>query len=267
VSRRVPEHRYDVYVLSDHGQAHCTPFQALTGGRPLEQLLFDEFFDPAGVRQATPGTPRGRNRASGIKAVRSHRGLGLFQRFVNYLDEDFDARIDRAPETHERRDVRVVSAGPNAFVYFVDVSEPLSIEAIDEREPGLVDALSHCPGIGFVLVRGARGPVCVFRGKRYRLDDEPGPFAGREDLDVVLAGLRDLMAMRTAGDLVLYGHDSTHGNVSYVPEIGAHAGPSAEELHTFIVAPAGAELPARITHPLQLYDVFVRYQRAAARAA
>jgi hypothetical protein len=107
----------------------------------------------------------------------------------------------------------------------------------------------------------------VFRGKRYRLDDEPGPFAGREDLDVVLAGLRDLMAMRTAGDLVLYGHDSTHGNVSYVPEIGAHAGPSAEELHTFIVAPAGAELPARITHPLQLYDVFVRYQRAAARAA
>src|SRR5438034_1744524 len=26
VLRRVPEHRYDLYVLSDHGQAQCTPY-------------------------------------------------------------------------------------------------------------------------------------------------------------------------------------------------------------------------------------------------
>ena len=57
------------------------------------------------------------------------------------------------------------------------------------------------------------------------------------------------------------------GTISYIPEIGAHAGPSAEELHTFIVAPIDVELPARITHPLQLYDVFVRYQPASVRAA
>jgi hypothetical protein len=69
------------------------------------------------------------------------------------------------------------------------------------------------------------------------------------------------MAMRTAGDLVIYGHEAMEGNVSYIPEIGAHAGPSHDELHTFIVAPAGAELPSPLIHPLQLYDVFIRYQR------
>jgi hypothetical protein len=219
------------------------------------------------VREVSPGTPRGRNLASGIKAMRSHRGNGLFQRFVNYLDEDFGSTIDRAPETHERDDVRVVSAGPNAFVYFVDTAEPLAIEAIDERHPGLVDALSRFPGIGFVLVRSAHGAMCVFRGKRYRLADEPGPFAGRDDLDVVVSGVSDLMAMRTAGDLVIYGHDSPDGNISYIPEIGAHAGPSVDELHTFIVAPSDVALPERITHPLQLYDVFIRYQRSPVRAA
>ena len=196
VCRRVPEYAYDVYVLSDHGQTHCVPFQTLSGGRPLERLLFEEFFDPAGAREVSPGKPHGRNLASGIKAFRSHRGVGLFQRFVNYLDEDFGSTIDRAPETCERENIRVVSAGPNAFVYFVDTPEPLPIEAIDARHPELVDALSRCPGIGFILVRSARGPLCVFRGKRYRLADEPGPFAGRGDLDVVIDGIDDLMAMQ-----------------------------------------------------------------------
>ena len=267
VCRRVPEHGYDLYVLSDHGQAHCVPYQALTGGRPLEDVLFAEFFDPAGVREVSPGRPRGRDLASGIKAIRSHRGNGLFQRFVNYLDEDFGTRIDRAPETLEREGVRVVSAGPNAFVYFVDTEEPLHLEQIDARHPHLAGDISRLPGIGFVLVRGADGPVCVYRGKRCRLRDDPGPFTGREDLDVVCTGIEDLMAMRTAGDLVIYGLDAAEGNVSYIAEIGAHAGPSHEELHTFLIAPVDVALPAVLTHPIQLYDVFMRYQASDSPAA
>jgi hypothetical protein len=112
-----------------------------------------------------------------------------------------------------------------------------------------------------VLVRGPRGPVCVFRGKRYVLAEEAGPFAGRDDLDVVRAGIADLMEMPRAGDLVIYGHNAPDGNVSYIAEIGAHAGPSHDELHTFIVAPNDVTLPQPLRHPIQLYDVFVRYQR------
>ncbi len=215
----------------------------------------------------SPGRPRGRQLASGIKAMRSHRGNGLFQRFVNYLDEDFGSMIERTPESNERAGVRVISAGPNAFVYFVDTPEPLTIEDIDARQPGLVDQLARTEGIGFVLARGARGPVCVFRGKRYLLADDPGPFAGRDDLDVVRQGIGDLMAMRTAGDLVIYGHDAPNGNVSYVAEIGAHAGPSHDELHTFVVAPSHATLPTPLRHPIELYDVFMRYQHPARGAA
>ncbi|HYE90851.1 MAG TPA: alkaline phosphatase family protein [Terriglobales bacterium] len=267
VCRRVPEHAYDVYVLSDHGQAHCTPFHTLSGGRPLEKLLFDEFFSDAGEQEVSPGRPRGRHLSSGIKAVRSHRGNGLFQRFMNYLDEDFGSTIESAPESAERHGIRVISAGPNAFVYFVDTPEPLTTVAIDARYPDLIEELSRHRGIGFVLARGPRGPICGFRGKRYDLRDEPGPFAGRDDLPIVLDGLRDLMAMRTAGDLVIYGQEATDGDVSYIAEVGAHAGPSHDELHTFIVAPRGAALPSPIRHPLQLYDVFIRYQQTLDAAA
>ena len=181
----------------------------------------------------------------------------MWQRFVNYLESDFPRLMGEIREARERDGVRVVVAGPNAFVYFLHTDEPLPIEAIDQRASTLVDDISRAKGIGFLLARSADGPVCIWRGKRYRLSaDEPGPFAGRDDLPLVLEGIRDLMAMRSAGDLVIYGNQSPDGNVSYIPELGAHAGPAAEELQTFIVLPPRTRLPVPITHPTQLYEYF-----------
>jgi len=68
--------------------------------------------------------------------------------------------------------------------------------------------------------------------------------------------------MPSAGDLVIYGHDSPDGTITYIPEAGAHAGPSPDELHTFVVAPPGVALPSSITHPIQLYSHFMTYQEA-----
>jgi hypothetical protein len=113
-----------------------------------------------------------------------------------------------------------------------------------------------------VLARSARGPVCIWRGKRYTLAElDQGPFAGRPDVDRVGEGIRDLMAMRCAGDLVLYGHGSPDGDVSFIGEQGGHAGPSTDEMQTFIVYPAHVAMSLPILHPVQLYDHFIGYRR------
>ena len=75
------------------------------------------------------------------------------------------------------------------------------------------------------------------------------------------------MAIPSAGDLVLYGNGAPEGDVSFIPEHGAHSGPSVDELHTFIVHPARVPLPEPLVHPVQLYDVFIRYQHEAERVA
>jgi hypothetical protein len=77
---------------------------------------------------------------------------------------------------------------------------------------------------------------------------------------LVVQGIADLMRMPSAGDLVIYGIDAPQGHVSFIAELGAHAGPSPDELHTFILHPTQVILPAPITHPVQLYDHFIRYQ-------
>jgi len=261
VVRRVPGHRYEMYVLSDHGQAHCRPYQTVSGGQPIERVFFQTFFRPAGLHEVSPSAPHGRRLAAGIRAFRSHRAPGAVQRFMNYLERDFPRLMGELPESHERDGVRVIGAGPNAFVYFLDRPDPLTIEDVDGRYPGLADEVARSRGVGFVLARSRGGrPLCLWRGKRYPVDGEAvGPFVGRADWPLVAAGIRDLMAMRCAGDLVIYGHDSPDGTVSYVAEVGAHAGPAPEEMECFVVCPPGVTLPEPITHPTQLYPHFAAY--------
>ncbi len=267
VIRRVPEHRYDLYVLSDHGQARTIGYQTITG-KAIERQLFDDVFDPGGQGRVGVATPWGRRVLAAIDVLRSQRSHGLFQRFLAYLERDFVARLGDLRETHERNGVRVVSAGPNAFVYFVDEPEPLTLERIEARYPAIAETLSRSAGIGLVLARSASGPVCAWRGKRYSLEDlGEGPFADRADLDVVRADLSALMAMPSAGDLVLYGTSAAEGDVSFITEPGAHAGPSTEEMQTFIVFPSRVTLSLPIDHPVQLYDHFVRYRARASGVA
>jgi hypothetical protein len=256
VLQRVPEHRYDLYILADHGQAGCTPYRDLCDGRRLERWIFDAFLKPAQDQPPERHAPNGLIR--GIRA-RRRGSTAMLQKFLNYVEEDFLRHED--PEAYERDGVRVISAGPNAFFYVVDATEPLDIDGIEVRFPGLPQAISRSPGVGFVLARSAAGPLCFWRGEQYRLSArEPGPFKGRDDLDLVVDSIAGLMRMPSAGDLVIYGTGLAERQVSFIPEHGAHAGPSHDEMHTFIVRGADVTLPLPINHPAQLYDHFMRYQ-------
>jgi hypothetical protein len=258
VMRRVPEHRYDAYILADHGQTACTAYPELTKGHRLERWIFDAFLHPAGANQ--PDAPQSGLRA-GIRARRNET-VGLFQLFMNYLDEDYFRRAD--PEAYEQGGVRAIAAGPNAFLYVLDSQAPLDAAALERRFPGLPEKLSRSPGIGFVLARSENGnaPICFWRGSRCELSaSQPGPFAGRPDTALVIKGIDGLMKMPSAGDLVIYGTDAPSGTVSFIREHGTHAGPSATEMETFILRPSSVTLPPDITHPVQLYEHFIRYQQ------
>lgn len=258
VMRRVPEHRYDAYILADHGQAACIPYSDLSRGKRLERWIFDQFLNPE--RAGDPDAARV-GLWQGLRE-RQAETRGMIQQFMNYLDEDYLRRPD--PEAHEQDGVRAISAGPNAFLYVKDAKEPLDAAAVEERFPGLATRLSRSAGIGLVLARSENGksPLCWWQGQRCELSlSEPGPFADREDVALVMEGIENLMKMRSAGDLVIYGTDSPDGYVSFICEHGAHAGPAASEMHTFIIRPAKVTLPLPISHPVQLYDHFIRYQQ------
>lgn len=260
ILRRLPEWGYDLYVLSDHGQAATRPFAGVSGGISLGAVVRAELGErEAGAGRA--GRDPARLRAQ-LLSYRRARSRGLLQRFLAYLERDFPRWLGQDGGPAALPGVRVVEAGPNAFVYFTDSVEPLAAEEIERRYPGAAAALSRHAGIGLVLARSGGDPVCWHRGERISLGaaSRGGPFADREDREVVATGLRELMDMPSAGDLVLYGIGAPGGDVSFLDERGAHAGPSPAELHTFIFHPPSVRLPAApLTHPAQLYPHFSAY--------
>jgi Type I phosphodiesterase / nucleotide pyrophosphatase len=252
IVRRLPELRYDLYVCSDHGQASTRPFGETSGGRSIDEVvraILAERSVRGEARLASASRP----------AVAAHDGpareKGLRQRFFNHAGWPGFSEVPR-------NGTRVIAAGPNAFVYFLDSPEPLLSDEIERRYPGVFAELSAHPGIGLVLVRSSAGASCWWRGRQISLegDGADGPFAARADRDLVLSGLRDLMGMPSAGDIVLYGIGAPQGDVSFIPERGAHAGPSASEMRTFILyPPSAAPFAAPLTHPVQLYRHFAAY--------
>jgi len=269
IVRRLPECGYDLYVLSDHGQTPTRPFDGVSGGLSIEGTVLGALAEARGqAMEAPPGLVQPRRRTGRLRGLGRVGVPGFFQRFLTYLERDFPALLMNGDEPARFEGVRVVVAGPNAFVYFTHSPAPLDAERIEQRYPGAAAALSRHPGIGFILARSSTGPVCWYRGRQVAL--APGsldtPFDNRPDREVVLTGLRELMAMPSAGDLVLYGIGAPGGDVSFLPEVGAHAGPSEAELHTFLLYPPDVELPgAPLTHPIQLYPHFAAYAEPAAR--
>jgi hypothetical protein len=269
IVRRLPEWGYDLYVLSDHGQTPTRLFDQVSGGTTIYATVLATLASSA----TSAGAPAPDLMPSGagefrFSALRAAHSRALFQRFLAYLERDSPAWLREGGEHAVKAGVHVVAAGPNAFVYFTDVADPLCAEEIERRYPGAAATLSRHPGIGFLLARSADGPVCWYQGRQVSLGpgSRGGPFDQRPDREVVLNGLRELMAMPSAGDLVLYGIGAPGGDVSFLPERGAHAGPSPAELHTFILHPPSVSLPqAPLTHPVQLYPHFLAYRDGSGR--
>jgi hypothetical protein len=258
VVSRLPELSYDLYVCSDHGQTAARYFGQLTGGRSIKEVV------RAILAECAAGAPAGeRAPSAGVDPQQPPRAprFRLWQRIWEHGDPDPAVPPPRRGDDN----ILVIAAGPNAFVYFTDSPEPLPLEEIERRYPGAGERLSAHPGIGLVLARSANGAVCWWRGRPMSLDGDggDGAFAGREDSPVVLAELRQLMTMPSAGDLVLYGTGAGAIDVSFIDERGAHAGPSEAEMNTFLLHPPGAAPAGPLTHPSQLYPHFAAYGEPA----
>jgi hypothetical protein len=265
VLRRIPERRYDLFVLSDHGQIHSVPFHAVAGGVGVAEAIVGCFGPERDPRPAPepPATGAAPHRAMGPDHIAPPLPLwpftGRWQRELACTE-----RPVRERNAVWIAGLCIVPAGPNVNVYLTHTTRRVLTEEIEARHPGALDRLSRHPAIGFVLARDARGPVCYYRGEVFRIPPHPGttgcPVFDRHDRDVVVRGLLDLLEMPSGGDVILYGHYTEAGCVNFLGERGSHAGPSEDELYAFMAAPPGLAFDFRaVRRARDLHALFARY--------
>jgi len=275
--KRYPGRKYDLYVLSDHGNSPSVPFSWEMGqtlGQFIaaqlgEEMSLDEVFGRPGYALAKArylvDEMRGLEER-GSPAVR--RILGLLRRYVV-------RRVPVDPETEEydlrrREDVVVRVSGPLAHVYFNVLVRRLELIELALLYPELLDQLALTGAIGLVIGRadertvvlGSSGGSAIISGGRLEVEP-PHPLTPYGDPVRVAQWIHRLASFPHSGDLILLGSVQDDGRVvTFEEQMGTHGGIGGAQESPFIVHPSGAKLEP-VDGPEDLYAQFLqRYLRA-----
>lgn len=240
--RARPELRYELFVLSDHGQEATRPAEEILHGTSLAGWLLA--CGPSGPCEGVHA----------LAGATEESACGTL--FCGHAP----GRIQAGGGEEGRPPLVVADAGDLAHVYFRDIEEPHELDSLRRRWPAQLRAALSCPASGIVAVRGGRSGFAFVRGHRVDLA-EPGSLRGLVDVDygpeVLRRYLVEMLATPSAGDLVVYGAGVPGGDVAYAWEFGSHGGVGSGGVESFFVHPAHIDTSRlRDAGPLELHDFF-----------
>jgi hypothetical protein len=150
-------------------------------------------------------------------------------------------------EEVEPADLIVVAGGNLALIYFNVNKERLTLEALEEAYPDLVEALANHPGIGVLMVRSAaHGLICVGRTGIHFIEE--GRVEGEDPLAVygqhAVAAFKRLDSIEHVGDIavVSFFDPETQEIAAFEELIGAHGGLGGAQTRPFLLHPADWDL-------------------------
>ena len=247
---------YEIVLVSDHGQSQGATFRQRYG-QTLEEVIREHLADGQSVAAATDevetwgpvnmllGQLSGQDSVSGrlTKKVLSDRDP---QAPVGPAGSGGpvggDATSDAGP-AETPADLTVVGSGNLGGVWFSQHLTRLTAEDIERLHPGLLGALAAHPGIGFVVVLTAGGPVALGANGTHDLttgvvvgDDPLAPFGPDAVSDFV-----HVSGFPNAPDIYLNSlYDPVLDEVAAFEElVGCHGGLGGWQTRPLLVHPAG----------------------------
>ena len=227
---------YRLVVLSDHGQSQGATFRQRYG-EGLEDVV---------ERFASGGEVRAED-------ARSDEGLASFNAGVSEVaSRDTPVghavrtaagkRLDEPAPDEELPEVSVMASGNLGIISFPREPGRVTLEQLEERRPGLLDALRAHDGIAFVLVRSvAQGAVVLGANGSRRLADDHvegddplapfGPFAADH--------VRRTDGFPHCPDTVVNSTywDELEEVAAFEELVGSHGGMGGGQAHPFVLHP------------------------------
>jgi len=219
---------YRIVLVSDHGQSQGSTFLQRYE-TSLADVVSAHAAGTAAPASADETEARGRVRAFVL-------GLGAQTVAGRLAGRTLpDAGAEAAPE------VAVVGSGNLGAVWFTASPERLSLSQLESAYPGLIEALATHPGIGFVVVLGATGPVAIGRGGAANL--ATGDITGDDPLagwpEQARADFIRVSAFSNAPDIYVNSlYDPALGEVAAFEElVGCHGGLGGWQTRPMLVHP------------------------------
>jgi hypothetical protein len=189
--------RYELVVLSDHGQIETVPFNA--DGAPSVGDV---------IAMLLPG-------------FRVHEMKG---------------KAYGPPEGEARGQVNVTSSGGLAHIYFADRAQRLDYGELTASFSELAGELSSLEKIALVMARDGTRDVFLKSGSALHGEEVKAFLAQYDDADILLDQLSRLNSFRNSGDLVVFGAFIDGKQINFENQDGGHGSIGGEQLHPFVLA-------------------------------
>lgn len=270
-----PGARYELIILSDHGQTPGYPFHNRFGTTLGEAVS-------AFLRQSQPATVA----AGPLEFTRIQ--LGYLEEELAAQPGDWRHRLFRStknriqglirqlvPETlkvDHQGGVVITYSSSLAHLYLTGEPRRLNWQEIDAAHPQLLPFLSQHQGIGLVMALAVGGELCFFHpAGHYCLSDEQPPVA--QDLEFLrpfgepeqlLPELRRFGLDEACGDLIIFGAYDGERIACFDDQVGGHGSIGGEQLRPFLILPRGHPLLSRehlAGHSFLYHEVFLPLRR------
>lgn len=219
---------YHFVILSDHGQSQGATFRQRYGLGLADLVRGD-----VAVAAATAVSPSS-DVAGAADAEQAGRASTLRASLLPSARAEPPVRAgDATPAephvvTADTPEFVVVASGNLGLIYLARQPGRLSMDDIEKHAPGLIDRLAGHPGVGWVMVRTADGPLVLGDGGRRLLDGDV--VTGADPLDgfgpYAADDLRRHDRLDHAPDLLVNSlYDPETGEVAAFEElVGCHGG-------------------------------------------
>lgn len=266
-----PGARYELIILSDHGQTPGYPFHSRFGATLGDAVS-------AFLRQNQQASV-----ASGPLEFTQAK-LGLLDHELAAHPDGWRYRIYRAvknsiqtkigqlvPETIKvdiQGGIVITYSSSLAHLYLTGETRRLSWQEVDVAHPQLLPFLSRHKGIGLILARDAEGQLCFFHAAGMYCLKEGQPAVAKEleflrpfgNPEQLLPDLKRFGLDEACGDLIIFGGYDGDRIACFDDQIGGHGSIGGEQLRPFLILPTGHPLlgQAHLSgHSFLYHEVFL----------
>ena len=268
--RYAPGARYQLIILSDHGQTPGYPFRDRFGatlGEAVSAFLREnqQASVAAGPLEFT------RVQLGFLQEELDARRRGwrhqLYRLTRNSIQRRVRALVPETLKIDAEGGVVITYSSSLAHLYITGERRRLTWREVEAAQPLLLRFLSRHKGIGFVLAKGEGEEICfLHRGGQLAL--QPGEKPAEERIAFLrpygepaglLPELCRFAAGENCGDLILFGAYDGQEIACFDDQVGGHGSVGGEQLQPFLILPAGHPLFARgqlSGHSFLYWEVF-----------
>jgi hypothetical protein len=263
ILRHAPGARYELIILSDHGQTPGYPFQSRFGatlGDAVSAFLRENqqaavSSGPLEFTRVQLGYLQGELEAR-PKGWR-HRTYRLAK---SYLRRKISQMVPETLKVDAEGGVVITYSSSLAHLYITGAPHRLNWEEVEQTQPLLLQFLQRHKGIGFVAAKGEGNRLCFFH-QRGKIEVNPRELPETEALAFLrpygrlpemLPELFRFAADDSCGDLILFGAYDGERIVCFDDQVGGHGSVGGEQSRPFLILPAG--------HPLLFRQELAGYE-------